>query len=598
MITWKKSFPDPWEGLPVDVLPCSNGEFFPGDPTPSQLAIMALAEQETEKARRMMNMSRRDFVRSAAAFSIGLWAINQITGTQWGGYQVSAHNTLTNQACDLEWPKAQLHNPPGEFVMDCQSHHVDPNGTWRATNPAIEAFFAAIWPQAGGIAPAPDPDPYWPNETPLRGGREVDPIENLGRYHYLKELFLDSSTNMTILSAVPAEPENQPLPVHEAILTLDTVRELSGGGAPRSYMHAFVMPNRGSSTTPGRSGVDPIFMNEEFEMMRQHKEQYGDKIRGWKIYTAWGDVPYSSGWYMDDHVGRKFCAQVQKIAEDYGGPAIIAVHKGFALPAFDQRCASPRDVGPAARAFPKVNFLIYHSGYDGEDQHAYPGDDKVNSADRGTDCLIKSLRENDYDATRFIKPGLEHGNVPNVYAESGSVWRSVMRNTRDASHYLGKMIKYVGPLRLIWGTDSLWFGSPQSEIVALRNFQFSEKGKEMYNLPYGLDGDAWDPRRNALSAASYTRKHRAVDNWPTDGRAHPERSIRNRMLGWNAVEVYQVKETNVREIKCDVVQRFRDQQYLTGQGATLRSPLASNSVYGPRNNRETWADLWKEPWHP
>jgi hypothetical protein len=126
----------------------------------------------------------------------------------------------------------------------------------------------------------------------------------------------------------------------------------------------------------------------------------------------------------------------------------------------------------------------------------------------------------------------------------------------------------------------------------------SAKAREMYNLPHGLDGDAWDPRENALSAATYTRKHRSVDNWPTDGRAHPERSIRNRWLGWNAVEVYRVKDTDVKEIKCDVVQEFRDQGYLSGASATLRSPLASNSVYGPRNNRAAWADLWKEPWHP
>jgi predicted TIM-barrel fold metal-dependent hydrolase len=67
---------------------------------------------------------------------------------------------------------------------------------------------------------------------------------------------------------------------------------------------------------------------------------------------------------------------------------LIAVHKGFALPGFDQRCASPRDIGPAASKHPDVKFVIYHSGYDGEPQHPYAGDDKVNSADRGVDTLI------------------------------------------------------------------------------------------------------------------------------------------------------------------------------------------------------------------
>src|SRR5216684_2149543 len=57
---------------------------------------------------------------------------------------------------------------------------------------------AGILPRAAG-----DADPYWPSQTLLRGGREVDPIENLSRYHYLKELYLDSATNMCVLSAVP-----------------------------------------------------------------------------------------------------------------------------------------------------------------------------------------------------------------------------------------------------------------------------------------------------------------------------------------------------------------------------------------------------------
>ena len=43
----------------------------------------------------------------------------------------------------------------------------------------------------------------------------------------------------------------------------------------------------------------------------------------------------------------------------------------------------------------------------------------------------------------------------------------------------------------------------------------------------GLDGDRFDPRRNALSPSSYTAKHPNVKGWPTDNKAHPERSIRN-----------------------------------------------------------------------
>jgi predicted TIM-barrel fold metal-dependent hydrolase len=585
-----------WEGLPIDVMPVSNGEFLPEAPSPDHRAIMALADRETERARALFRMNRREFVRTAAAFSIGIWAINQVTGTQWGGYNAYGHNTLTNAACDLEYPNAQLHNLPGEFIFDVQSHHVHPNGTWRVTNPAIEAFFAAIWPQAGGIAASGDP--YWPTQTPFRGGREVDPIENLGRFHYLKELYLDSATNYTVLSAVPAEPSNQPLPIDEAALTVDTVKELARG-TQRTVMHAFVMPNRGSLGTATSKYTQPLFMEEEFQLMRENCELHGDKIRGWKIYTAWGDVPYTSGWFLDDPIGDAFLDNVRQVGNEYGIPKTIAVHKGFALPGFDQRAASPRDIGPAARRHPEVNFIVYHSGYDGEPQAPYPGDDKVNSADRGVDTLVKSLRENGMDAENFIPRGLEHGNSPNVWAETGSVWRSVMRNTRDAAHYLGKIIKYVGPRRVCWGTDSLWYGSPQSEIVAFRSFDFSPKARQLYNLPQGLEGDRWDPRVDCHDASNYRRPHPHVRNWPTDGRPHPERSIRNGILGRTAAEVYGIDpDQKINEIKCDAVQEFRDNGYLEGGGGLLRAPLASNSVYGERTPRGVLHDLWSSPWSP
>jgi len=50
-VRWKRSWPDQPENLPVDVLPCSNGEFFPPPPTEQQRMIMRLADQETERLR-------------------------------------------------------------------------------------------------------------------------------------------------------------------------------------------------------------------------------------------------------------------------------------------------------------------------------------------------------------------------------------------------------------------------------------------------------------------------------------------------------------------------------------------------------------------
>ena len=76
-------------------------------------------------------------------------------------------------------------------------------------------------------------------------------------------------------------------------------------------------------------------------------------------------------------------------------PSTVATHKGFALPGFDQRGAAPRDIGPAAKANPGVNIIVYHSGYDiGDEQKAYRGDAAPTRRRTPSTALIKSLREN------------------------------------------------------------------------------------------------------------------------------------------------------------------------------------------------------------
>ena len=576
MIDWKStgpsltsspkrfSWPDLAEDLPVDVMPCSNEEYFPPPPSREQIGIMRLADSECERWRRKMNMSRREFVRTAAATVIGFWAIDMVRPGLFGNYGW-AHNTATTAACDLEWDGrkglASLRNLPGEFIFDVQSHHVDPDGMWRVSNPAIHAFFSAVWPQS-------------------REGGEVDPIENLSRFHYLKELFLDSATTMTVLSCVPTSPDaDNPLPLAEAARTVETVNELAR--SQRSVMHAFVMPNRGSggNTTPD---MEPLYLDEELNLMMERAKQYRGILRGWKTYCAWGSVPNASGWFLDTDTGMAFLEQVRRVNREVPQvPKVVATHKGFALPGFDQRAATPRDVGPAARQFRDVNILVYHSGYDiGDTQRPYRGDSRARSNTNTVDGLIKSLRENRWDASRFRRRGERFGNVPNVYAELGSVWRSVMHDPDQAAHLLGKLIKHVGPKRVAWGTDSLWYGSPQAEIVALRRFEFTERGKELYGLPHGLEGDVEDPTRRA---------------------PRPERTIRNGILGRNAARAYRIDpDRRRRNIACDRVQEMRENGYLRGEaGSEVESaPLASHVAPGPRTRREVLKSLSEGPWSP
>ena len=602
MIKWSRSWPDQWEGLPVDVLPVSNDEYIPPPPTKKQLAIMHLQDREVERWRRKFNMSRRNFVRSSMAMAIGFWAIDAVMPGEWGNYASASSKTL--DACDLEYAGGKgletVANLPGEFIFDIQSHHVDPDSDWRVTNPSMVAFFAAVWPQA---SPVLGDHPEIHDDGTIRGGGagEIDPIENLSRYHYMKELYLDSATTMTVLSCVPTSPDtNNPLPLAESALTVHTANQLAK--SQRAIMHAFVMPNRGSAgmtqdqlvglgTSNGApvQGPKPLYFDDEMQLMWERAEAYGDILGGWKTYCAWGDVPYSSGWWLDSDYGMGFIKNVRAISDKHPNiPPVVATHKGFSLPGFDQRGASPRDVGPAAKANPGVRFMIYHSGYDifnyngvpvgGKPEAPYAGDANVDSSNRTVDSFIKSLRENNYDATKFVEPGKKFGNVPNVWAELGSVWRDQMSNADGAANLLGKLITYVGPKRIAWGTDSLWYGSPQKEIVALRKLQFTEKAKEFYNLPYGLDGDVEDPTKPA----------------PT-----PARTIRNGILGRNAAAAYNIDADARRNaIACDKISQLRKSDYIKDVGDGHILPQASNKVLGPRTRRQVLKRLTEGPWSP
>jgi predicted TIM-barrel fold metal-dependent hydrolase len=409
----------------------------------------------------------------------------------------------------------------------------------------------------------------------------------------MKELYLDSATTMTVLSCTPTSPDtNNPLPLAEAAATVHTANSISSS-AQRAIMHAFVMPNRGSGgmtqdeATMGQ-GPRPLFLDEELELMWKRAEHYEDILGGWKTYCAWGDVPYASGWQLDSDYGMEFLATVAEISKKFNVPPVVATHKGFALPGFDQRGAAPRDVGPAAKANPDVRFMIYHSGYDifesgvpvgGDKEGPYPGDDQVNSSDRSVNAFIKSLRENNWDASQFIDEGKTFGNVPNVWAELGSVWREHISDPNAAAHLLGKLITHVGPKRIAWGTDSLWYGSPHREIVALRRLEFTNEAKELYKLPHGLDGDVEDPTQPAPS---------------------PARTIRNAILGRNAAEAYNIDPDLQRNrIDCDDVNSLRKSDYLKDIGELTESaPLRENKMHGARTRREVLKELREGPWAP
>ena len=92
-------------------------------------------------------------------------------------------------------------------------------------------------------------------------------------------------------------------------------------------------------------------------------------------------------------------------------------------------------------------------------------------ATRGLDTLIKSVESN----------GIARN--ANVYAELGSTWRFVMRDPTTAAHLLGKLLKHIGENNVLWGTDSIWYGSPQDQIQAFRSFQIAPALIQAHGYP-------------------------------------------------------------------------------------------------------------------
>jgi hypothetical protein len=86
---------------------------------------------------------------------------------------------------------------------------------------------------------------------------------------------------------------------------------------------------------------------------------------------------------------------------------------------------------------------------------------------------------------RFITTLRDHGIGPagNVYAEIGSTWWLTMRNPTAAAHVLGKLLAQLGPERVVWGTDSIWYGSPQDQIQAFRTFEIAPELQELHGYP-------------------------------------------------------------------------------------------------------------------
>lgn len=406
--------------LPIKVDTATNGEFEPRPLTRLQQAANTLARERVGTAAKKTGLDRRSFLKSLMGSAATLLAFNEVhaaSGRTGGTYAIPA-----DAAHDPEIARLALAGD--EFILDIQTHCVDPSAAWAkgADGERWERVLNQVFSQRRKCED---------------GGYACYSAEQL-----VKEVFLDSDTDVAVVSALWGARGSNPTPIEYADEARAIINTL--GGNHRALIHGGVLPNE-----PGA-----------LDYMKVQAREFN--VAAWKIYPQWG--PDGVGYWMDDEqYGIPFIERAREL-----GVKVICAHRGIPLGGLEYEYSHPADIARAARRYPDVNFICYHSGFEpGIAEGPYDPD-----ADMGVDRLIRAHQENGFGP-----------NSGNLYAELGSTWRACMSKPGQAAHLLGKLLRYFGEERICWGTDSLWYGSPQDQIQALRSFEISAPFQEQYGYP-------------------------------------------------------------------------------------------------------------------
>jgi hypothetical protein len=74
--------------------------------------------------------------------------------------------------------------------------------------------------------------------------------------------------------------------------------------------------------------------------------------------------------------------------------------------------------------------------------------------------------------------------IKNIYMELGSTFAQlVTTHPAVCAHLIGQIIGAFGVDHVLWGTDSIWYGTPQWQIEAFRRFQIPDELLDKYRYP-------------------------------------------------------------------------------------------------------------------
>jgi len=415
--------PDP--GLPIKLEPCGNGEFQPEPATEVAREATRRAHRAIEENAARVGMSRRDFLRTmmAAATTLSvLEACTRDSGQTGGSFIVDDPTTSSSTSTSPSSSSTVTSTEPPPST-------VDEDAAAEAIGPSEDEF---IFDVQGHLLEFGDGIAGTVPNFPQAACGEADPKDCYGLDHFLEALFVESDTHMVMLSSLPfAFDALSPDVMRHAMETADRF-----GCSDRVLMQG--------ESHPTRLGFDAMA-----ELAESHP------ISAFKTFTHTAGSP----WRLDDDTGDAYLDHVERL-----GVPIVAVHKGFSG---GSQWSSPVDIGPAAEKHPGVTLVVYHSGYEAGVVEG-PLDLTRPS---GVDRLVASLADSAI------------GAGDNVYPELGSTWRALMTRPDEAAHFLGKLLVAVGEDNILWGTDSIWYGSPQDQIQAFRAFQISEEFQERFGYP-------------------------------------------------------------------------------------------------------------------
>jgi predicted TIM-barrel fold metal-dependent hydrolase len=359
--------------------------------------------------------------------------------------------------------------------------------------------------------------------------------EAYGFKNFVKEMFFDSETMMVVISGVPGrellrDPNNRVLVDMERTpgtsgkilpswLMSKARKEINDmAGSQRAVNHGNLAPNHYWNKTTNTMDKASLL-----EQMEREINVYG--ISSWKWYCHTDPAQTGNGFQVDDDNSQWFIDESRK-----RGIKLISVHKGYSYQSRTLgHLANPKDIEKAALRNPDFNFVVYHSAI--KHGSSEPNWKESNQYDPTTGDFLW------HNVLMDIKK--RNPQMNNVYCELGSFFNTLsVIDPVMAAHGLGKDIKYYGVDHVVWGTDCLWWGSPQWSIDAFKRFQMPDEMCEKFGYK------------------KLTKQDKA------------------KIFGLNAAKLYKVDVKAKRKaLPADALERMKT-SYLEGGGQR------SNAVYG------------------